>query len=127
MWARPEEERQRVRQAGLDLAPGELLAAATGEEAQLEGITAVYLLTGEDDFNALGSVVLSSSFEGTTTYPLGARGHDHGVVAPYLGGEVVFGPGLSRSDIADRYASGARLATLPADGRSRRVAVTCCS
>jgi len=118
MWARSEEERQRVRQAGLDLAPGELLAAATGEGAQLEGITAIYLLTGEDDFNALGSVVLSGSVEGTTTYRLGARSHDHPVVAPYLGGEVVFGPGLSRADIAERFSAGSRLAILPADGRS---------
>jgi len=118
VWARSGEERQRVRQAGLELAPGELLAAATGTGAQLEGITAVYLLTGEDDFNALGSVVLGGSIEGITTYRLGARDHDSEVVAPYLGGEVVFGPRLNRSDIADRYASGARLTTLPADGRA---------
>ena len=56
-----DEQRQRIGQAGLELAPGELLAAATGRGAQLEGITAVLLLTDEDDFNALGSTVLQGS------------------------------------------------------------------
>ena len=61
MWAGFDEQRQRISQAGLELAPGELLAAATGRGAQLEGITAVLLLTDEDDFNALGSTVLQGS------------------------------------------------------------------
>jgi hypothetical protein len=47
MWAGFDDQRERITQAGLELAPGELLAAATGEGAQLEGITAVPLLTGE--------------------------------------------------------------------------------
>jgi hypothetical protein len=47
MWAGFDDQRERITQAGLELAPGELLAAATGEGAQLEGITAVLLLTGE--------------------------------------------------------------------------------
>jgi hypothetical protein len=48
MWAGfVDDQRERITQAGLELAPGELLAAATGEGAQLEGITAVPLLTGE--------------------------------------------------------------------------------
>jgi hypothetical protein len=72
MWAGLDEQRQRIRQAGLELAPGELLAAATGRGAQLEGITAVLLLTGEDDFNALGSTVLQGTVEGPV-YRLGAR------------------------------------------------------
>ena len=65
MWAGLDEQRQRIRQAGLELAPGELLATATGRGAQLEGVTAVLLLTEEDDFNALGSTVLQGSAERT--------------------------------------------------------------
>ena len=60
-------------EAGLELAPGELLATATGRGAQLEGVTAVLLLTEEDDFNALGSTVLQGS-AGGPVYRLGARG-----------------------------------------------------
>jgi hypothetical protein len=67
MWAGFDEQRQRISQAGLELAPGELLAAATGRGAQLEGITAVLLLTDEDDFNALGSTVLQGSVDGGST------------------------------------------------------------
>jgi NhaP-type Na+/H+ or K+/H+ antiporter len=81
MWAGFDEQRQRIKEAGLELAPGELLAAATGGAARLEGVTAVLLLTGEDDFNALGSTVLQGSVEGSI-YRLGARQPGHGVVAP---------------------------------------------
>jgi len=89
MWAGFDEQRQRIKQAGLELAPGELLAAATGGAARLEGVTAVLLLTGEDDFNAPGSTVLQGSVEGSI-YRLGARQPSHGVVAPYTGGETLF-------------------------------------
>ena len=53
MWAPSRGQRTQIKQAGLDLAPGELLASAVGENAEIEGITAILLLTGEDDYNAL--------------------------------------------------------------------------
>jgi hypothetical protein len=115
MWAGFDEQRGRIKEAGLELAPGELLAAATGRGAQLEGITAVLLLTGEDDFNALGSTVLSGGVDGPV-YRLAARLPSHGVVAPYTGGEVLFDPRLTRYEVGRRYADGARIHTRPANG-----------
>ena len=115
MWAAFDEQRERIKQAGLELAPGELLAAATGRGAQLEGVTAVLLLTAEDDFNALGSTVLESTVEGPV-YRLGARQPSHGVVAPYTGGEILFDSKLTRYEVSRRYADGARICTQPADG-----------
>ncbi len=115
MWAGFDEQRQRIKDAGLELAPGELLASATGRGAQLEGITAVLLLTGEDDFNALGSTVLQGSVEGPV-YRLGARLPGHGVVAPFTGGQILFDPKLTRYEVGRRYADGARIATCPAGG-----------
>jgi len=115
MWAGLDEQRQRIKQAGLELAPGELLAAATGRGAQLEGVTAVLLLTEEDDFNALGSTVLEGTVEGPV-YRLGARQPSHGVVAPYTGGQILFDPRLTRYEIGRRYAGGARICTQPGDG-----------
>ena len=99
----------------LELAPGELLASATASGAELEGITAVLLLTDEDDFNALASAQLAGAVEGPV-YRLGARLPSHGVVAPYTGGETLFGAGLTRYDIGHRHAGGARISTHPADG-----------
>ena len=64
MWAGHEHQRLQITQARLELAPGELLAAATGEGAELEGITAVYLLTDEDDFNALAATILRGNAGG---------------------------------------------------------------
>ena len=110
MWAGFDEQRQRIKAVGLELAPGELLAAATGRGAQLEGITALLLLTGEDDFNALGSSVLQGSLEGPV-YRLGARLPSHGVVAPYTGGEILFAPELTRYEVGRRYSDGARICT----------------
>ena len=115
MWAGFDEQRERIKETGLELAPGELLASATGRGAQLEGITAVLLLTGEDDFNALGSTVLSGGVDGPV-YRLAARLPSHGVVAPYTGGEVLFDPRLTRYEVGRRYADGARIHTRPANG-----------
>jgi hypothetical protein len=115
MWAGLEEQREQIRQAGLELAPGELLAAATGRGAELEGVNAVLLLTSEDDFNALASAVLTGSVEGPV-YRLGPQLPSHGVVAPYTGGQVLFGTGLTRYDVSRRYFSGARITSRPADG-----------
>jgi hypothetical protein len=95
--------------------PGELLAAATSQGAELEGITAVLLLTAEDDFNALAATVLAGNPE-TTVYRLAPRHPHHGVVAPFSSGDTVFAPSLTRQDIATRHGAGAQLTTLPADG-----------
>jgi NhaP-type Na+/H+ or K+/H+ antiporter len=115
MWAGSDEQRRQITAAGLELAPGELLAAAAGRGAQLEGITAVLLLTGEDDFNALGATVLQGSVEGPV-YRLGARLPSHGVIAPYTGGEILFDQQLTRYEVSRLYASGGRICTRPADG-----------
>jgi NhaP-type Na+/H+ or K+/H+ antiporter len=115
MWAGLDQQRERIRQAGLELAPGELLAAATGRGARLEGITAVLLLTNEDDFNALAAVVLAGSVEGRV-YRLAPPHRSHGVVAPYTTGEVLFGNGVTRSVISSRYRDGARIVARHADG-----------
>ena len=114
MWAGLDEQREAVRRAGLELAPGELLASATARGAELEGITAVLLLTDEDDFNALAAVGLAGAADGPV-YRLGARLPSHGVVAPFTGGEILFGTSLTRYDIGHRYAAGARIFTCPAD------------
>ena len=115
MWAGSEQQRGSITRAGLELAPGELLASATAVGAELEGITAVLLLTDEDDFNALASADLAGSVDGPV-YRLGARLPSHGVVAPYTGGETLFGAGLTRYDVGHRYAGGAPISTRPADG-----------
>ncbi|MFJ7627535.1 cation:proton antiporter [Streptomyces sp. NPDC097595] len=115
MWAGADEERARIRAAGLELAPGELFASATGAGAELEGITSVLLLTGEDDFNALASVTLRESVEGEVGR-LAPPSASQGVVAPYTGGDALFGPGLTRPEIARKYEAGARVVTRPADG-----------
>ncbi|MFD5436668.1 cation:proton antiporter [Kitasatospora sp. NPDC127067] len=115
LWAGLEEQRERIEQAGLELAPGELLAAATGEGAELEGITVVLLLTAEDDFNALASVVLRGSVEGPV-YRIGPPAASHGVVAPFLGGDILFGAGLTRPRLMRRYGAGADVVAQPVNG-----------
>jgi NhaP-type Na+/H+ or K+/H+ antiporter len=115
MWAGSERQREQIQEAGLELAPGEVVAAATGEGVRIEGVTAVLLLTAEDDFNSLAAVMMRDGVDGPV-YRLAAPHPRHGVVAPYLGGEILFGPELSGAAIAQRYAAGSQLFTRQASG-----------
>ncbi len=115
MWAGLDQQREQIRRAGLELAPGELLAAATGRGARLEGITAVLLLTDEDDFNALASVLLTETVEGRV-YRLAPPQRSHGVVAPYTTGHILFATGMTRPAVTERYQDGARIVVHGADG-----------
>jgi NhaP-type Na+/H+ or K+/H+ antiporter len=115
MWAASQDQREQIRRVGLELAPGELLASATARGAELEGITAVLLLTDEDDFNALAATILAGNAE-TTVYRLAPRQPSHGVLAPYTGEQTVVAPSLTRYDIARRHDGGARITTQPAGG-----------
>ena len=114
IWAGLEREREGIKQAGLELAPGGLLAAATGAGAELEGITDVLLLTEEDDFNALASVNLRGSVQGPV-HRLGPPSPSHGVIAPYTRSETLFGSRLTRPELARRYDAGARIVTCQVD------------
>jgi NhaP-type Na+/H+ or K+/H+ antiporter len=111
MWAGAETQRRQIRAAGLELATGELLATAI-DGALLEGITMVLLLTDEDDFNALASAILRDNVDGPV-YRLRPRLPSHGVVAPYTGGEALFGPELTRPAVIGRCQDGARVAARP--------------
>ncbi|MFI5773082.1 cation:proton antiporter [Streptomyces sp. NPDC051658] len=115
MWAGAERQRARIEEAGLPLAPGELLAAASGAGAELAGITGVLLLTEEDDFNALAAMTLRESVEGPV-HRLAPAADSQGVVAPYTGGEPLFRTGLTGPELARRYEAGARVLTRRADG-----------
>ncbi|MFE6039049.1 cation:proton antiporter [Streptomyces sp. NPDC056452] len=113
MWAGLAQERQRITDAGIQLAEGDLLATATNPGARLEGVTAVFLATNDDDFNALASVVMQDSVEGPV-YRVGPPHDSHGVVAPYTGGDILFGRPLVRHTLAARYEAGARFLVQPA-------------
>jgi hypothetical protein len=111
MWAASQDQRDQIRQAGFELAPGELLSSAVGEGAELEGITSVLLLTDEDDFNALAATVLASS-AGPQAHRLGPRQPGYGVMASRTAAETLFGT-LTRYEVAERYAAGARISLAP--------------
>ena len=113
MWAGDEKQREHIVRAGIDLAPGELMAAAT-EGAALEGITAVYFLTAEDDFNALAAEVVRGSVTGPV-HRLAAPPESHGVVAPFVGGDVLFGAELTWQALDRRHTRGAAVVVRPAD------------
>ena len=73
------------------------------------------LLTDEDDFNALASVLLAGSVDGHV-YRLAPPLRSHGVVAPYTGGEILFGAAMTREAFSGRYHDGARIVAQPAGG-----------
>ncbi|WP_035839294.1 cation:proton antiporter [Kitasatospora azatica] len=113
MWAARADQRDRISAAGLELAVGELLATATGEGAEQESVTAVFLLTGEDEFNALACAVLREDTE-LPVFQLAPAEPGEGVVAPGRDGSVLFGRRLTGEAVARRFAAGARLTARPA-------------
>jgi NhaP-type Na+/H+ or K+/H+ antiporter len=113
MWAGVQEDRDRIARAGLELAPGELLAAATSRGAEMEGVTAVLLLTAEHDFNALASTTLEGNLGGVV-YRAAAPADQHGVVAPYTGSQALFGGALTGSAVGRRHEDGAEIVVRPA-------------
>jgi NhaP-type Na+/H+ or K+/H+ antiporter len=115
MWAPSGGQRTQIKQAGLELAPGEQLAPAVAQGAEIEGITAILLLTGEDDYNALAAITLAGDSE-TRVYRLAPRQSSHDVVAPYTPGETLFAPTLTRAALTARYTAGARIITQSSDG-----------
>jgi hypothetical protein len=125
MWALSEGQRTQIKQAALELAPGELLASAVGQGAEIEGVTAILLLTGEDHFNALAATTLAGESD-TPVYRLAPRHPSHGAVAPYTAGEILFAPTLTRPALTARYTADARITTQSSDGGSPR-RPTCCS
>lgn len=114
MWASSQAQRDQISRAGMELAPGELLASAVGQGAELEGITTVLLLTGEDDFNALAGVILAGNSE-TRVYRLAPRQPSRDVRTP-IGGDTLFTADLTSEIVTNRYNCGARIITQPADG-----------
>ena len=113
LWAGARKERRRIEQAGLELAPGRLVADAAGRGAELEGITMVLLLTDQNDFNALAAVALEGMLD-EGVYRVPAPRHNVGVVAPFTPGELLFGGELTGCELARRHRAGARFAVRPA-------------
>lgn len=125
MWAGPASQREDIKRAGLELASGRLIADATGRGAEIEGVTALLLLTAEDDFNALASMMLAGSIDGPV-YCVGPPPDSHGVFGPNTGADVLFGAELSRPELARRFEMAPRSWSEPGMARSRP-AMTCSS
>ena len=115
MWAAAEDQRDQIKRAGIELAPGDELASALVQGADLEGVTGVLLLTDEDGFNSLASTVLAAHPR-LPVYRLAPRRGGYGVVAGDSATATLFAPGLTNDDIVRRYQSGSRVTAKPADG-----------
>jgi NhaP-type Na+/H+ or K+/H+ antiporter len=115
MWASSDAERTQIKDASFELAPGELIAAATGQGASVEGVNAILLLTDEDDFNALAATTLGNDPD-TSVYRLAPSHSSHGVVAPYTAGETLFAHDLTRPALVARNAAGARISITRSNG-----------
>jgi hypothetical protein len=112
MWAPSADQRDQISQADLELAPGDQLASAVGQGTEIEGVTAILLLTDEDHFNALAATTLA----GNSDTPVYRLAPSHGTVPPYTPGETLFAPTLTRSALTARYTAGARVTTQSSDG-----------
>jgi NhaP-type Na+/H+ or K+/H+ antiporter len=115
MWAGYQQQRDLITRASLPLAQGELASWTTSQAEELEGITAVYLLTDEDDFNATASLLLHTA-DGPPVYTLAPQTGSTSVAARSPTEETLFAGGLDRSAIDHRYDGGATIDSRPSDG-----------
>ena len=113
MWAPSDDQRTQITQAALPLAPGQQLASAVGQGTEIEGVTAILLLTDEDDYNALAATILAGNSQ-TPVYRLAPR--QSGVVASYTPGEALFSSTLTHPALTARHTAGARITTHSSDG-----------
>ena len=113
MWAPSGDQQVLIKKADLDLVTGELLVSAVGQGADIEGITAILLLTGEDHFNALAAATVAG-YSGRSVYRVAPS--PDAAVASNIPGDTLFAPALTRQALTTRYTNGARISTQPADG-----------
>jgi len=106
VWAGPAAQRRAIREAGLTLAPGELMADAVGGMPLVDEIAAVFLLTADDNFNALAAITLADLADGRV-YRL-APPPDSEVVVGAEPRQVLFGDGLTWTEFARRWRAGDR-------------------
>ena len=109
-WSPSDGQRTQLKQAGLELAPGEQLASAVAQGADIEGVTAILLLTDEDHYNALAATILAGTSD-TPVYRLSPLHPSDDAVAPDSPGETLFAPTLTSSALTARYTAGARITT----------------
>jgi hypothetical protein len=111
MAAATQDERDQIKQAGLELAPRGALAEALigGSELPdvLQKMTGVLLLTAEDGFNGLGSIVLAAHPR-LPVYRLAPNRGGYGDVGQHDTADVLF-PQLTQDKITQRYQSGSRV------------------
>jgi hypothetical protein len=112
MWAPTDDQRAQIKQADLDLAAGEELAAAVAQGADIEGVTAVLLLTSEDDYNALAATTVAGNSD-TPVYRLPSS--QSGATSSRTGGEALFTPALTHPALTARHTAGARITTQASD------------
>ena len=112
MWAPSDGQRTQITQAGLELAPGEQLVSAVAQGTEIEGVTAILLLTDEDHYNALAATILAGNAD-TPVYRLAPSAD---AVAPYIPGETLFAAALTHPALTARHTAGARITTQPSDG-----------
>jgi NhaP-type Na+/H+ or K+/H+ antiporter len=114
-WAGPAAQRENLRRSGLEVAPRALMADALAGAARIEDVTAVLLLTAEDDFNALAAVVLADLTDGPV-YRLGPPAGTETIVAADAEGQVLFHAELTAAEIDRRWRAGNRVVLRPGDG-----------
>ena len=106
MWAPADNQRTQIKHAGLELVPGEQLASAVGQGAELEGVTTILLLTDEDHYNALAATTLAGT-SGASVYRVASSNGEN----PNTPGETLFDPSLTGPALTARYTTGARITT----------------
>jgi NhaP-type Na+/H+ or K+/H+ antiporter len=119
MFAAYPDQQRAIESANLPLGQGELSTFALGQTATLEGITDIYLLTDEDDYNAVVDLLLHDlgGEDAPVIYRLAPPPAHEAAITPSPDFAMLFGGGLDQSTMASRYQQGARIHAHTSNGK----------
>jgi hypothetical protein len=116
LWTGQSHEQTAAREAGLDARTARLGVDRAAREAELEDVTDALLLTGSDNFNALAAFELRQELGNDHVFRLQEESELLDLVPSYAEGRALFDGELTFTELTRRFAAGANVVVLPADG-----------
>ncbi len=121
LWIGDPDEQRVARAAGLNAGNARLGLDLETREAELEEVGTALLLTESDDFNALAAFELRQELGSDAVYRLPTAPGALDLIPAYAEGGILFGEGLTHTELSRRFEAGARIEELSPDELARRL------
>jgi NhaP-type Na+/H+ or K+/H+ antiporter len=109
MWVGPSGDQAAARDAGLDADRGRLMVDAISREEELEEVTDVVLMSGNDDFNTLGAAELRDVLGHRHVYRVAPHPEEPDLLPPSREAGILGNRSLTFAELDRRFSAGARV------------------